>query len=581
MRLHSKESEMNRGLRVWTLTIIGGLLALLMLAAVACEDGSQPTGTSEPTPTPTSSPRSPAGPSPTPAPIHPALEAAIAAMRNVDSFHFVESSSRDVPEFGGEATFEASGDYQSPDRLYRRALVRNFGSLGEDHLQAISIGNTRYMTDPNTREWARSVDSLWSTELFRNPIDFFEGAASGLGRDAYRGVSKLDGVKVHRFVSDILDHGRTNVIQSSYVVIVVGVDDSLVREVRSSSSWSQRPCSPDQACPAIKITPGWADYTVKFSYPDEVVTIQAPQIHIDKPTQTPTPTPPAGICDRTEQVRDAILKRIDGVDDCKALTAAHLSTIDGEMVLAGMDIGELQPGDFAGLTALDALDIRGSGLTSLEAGVFDGLSSLTVLDLRGNWYNAYPDWLGSAHWNRLASLEKEVFAGLTSLRELYLGVGNRLTALEVGLFDDLRSLEKLDLSGNDVNSLEAGLFDSLDSLKYLYISGNPLTSLEGGVFDNLASLRELKMSYAGETAPPKGLFAKLTLLRELSMGTSIASLEAGVLVGIPITRLSVSLYVATLPGESSRGLTTLPGGLFHGLTSVKVLDFSGQFLIRS
>ena len=84
-----------------------------------------------------------------------------------------------------------------------------------------------------------------------------------------------------------------------------------------------------------------------------------------------------------------------------------------------------------------------------------------MLDLRGNWYNAYPDWLGSAHWNRLASLEKEVFAGLTSLRELYLGgLGNRLTALEVGLFDDLRSLEKLDLSGNDVTALEAGLFDS-------------------------------------------------------------------------------------------------------------------------
>ena len=62
------------------------------------------------------------------------------------------------------------------------------------------------------------------------------------------------------------------------------------------------------------------------------------------------------------------------------------------------------------------------------------------------------------------------------------------------------------------------------------------------------------------------------------MGTGVASLEAGALVGFPITRLRVSLYVATQPGESSRGLTTLPGGLFHGLTSVKVLDFSGQFL---
>ena len=295
-------------------------------------------------------------------------------------------------------------------------------------------------------------------------------------------------------------------------------------------------------------------------------------------TPTPGPTLPAGICDRTEQVRDAILERIDGVDDCNAVTAAHLSTIDGEMVLTGVDIGELQPGDFVGLTALDALDIRGSGLTSLEAGVFDGLSSLTALDLRGNWYNAYPDWLGSAHWNRLASLEKGVFAELTSLRELHLGGGNRLTALEVGLFDDLRSLEKLDLEGNLLASLEAGLFDSLDSLEYLDISGNPLTSLEAGVFDDLASLRELKLSYAGEAPPPNGLFDKLASMRELTMGTGVASLESGALIGVPITRLSVSLYEATLPGESSRGLTTLSRGLFHGLTSVKALDFSGHFL---
>ena len=80
-----------------------------------------------------------------------------------------------------------------------------------------------------------------------------------------------------------------------------------------------------------------------------------------------------------------------------------------------------------------------------------------------------------------------------------------------------------------------------------------------------------------ETAPPNRWFDRLISLRELSMGTDVASLEAGVLVGIPITRLSVSLYVASLPGEESRGLATLPGGLFHGLTSVKELDLSGNF----
>ena len=38
---------MKRGLRVWTRTIIGGLLVLLVVAAVACED-AEPNATVEP-----------------------------------------------------------------------------------------------------------------------------------------------------------------------------------------------------------------------------------------------------------------------------------------------------------------------------------------------------------------------------------------------------------------------------------------------------------------------------------------------------------------------------------------------------
>ena len=52
MRLHSEKSGMKRGLRVWTLVIVGGLLALLMVAAVACDEdapagGGSPTSTGE------------------------------------------------------------------------------------------------------------------------------------------------------------------------------------------------------------------------------------------------------------------------------------------------------------------------------------------------------------------------------------------------------------------------------------------------------------------------------------------------------------------------------------------------------
>ena len=53
MRVQSRESGIRGRLRVWTLAIIGGLLALLMLAAVACDDEPRPSATPEPTtPTP-------------------------------------------------------------------------------------------------------------------------------------------------------------------------------------------------------------------------------------------------------------------------------------------------------------------------------------------------------------------------------------------------------------------------------------------------------------------------------------------------------------------------------------------------
>ena len=288
---------------VTTLSFIGGLLVLLMITGVACDDSGAKT-TGEPTAlspglTGTATPEPPVTeeptPSPTPVPRYPILEAAIATMRNIDSFHFVESSKWSVAIVASDRpnaeAIEAIGDYQSPDKLRKRAVIHYVHPSTTSHVQAISIGDTRYVTNPDTGEWERSRESVWGEdELFSNPIDFFESVASELGPNAYRGISTLGGVKVHRFVYTTSDLGRASAIQSLNVVIVVGVDDSLVREVRSRSSWSQRPCPPDQNCPAIKIVPGSADHSVEFSYPDGAVTIEAPQIHIGSPTPPTVPT---------------------------------------------------------------------------------------------------------------------------------------------------------------------------------------------------------------------------------------------------------------------------------------------------
>ena len=110
----------------------------------------------------------------------------------------------------------------------------------------------------------------------------------------------------------------------------------------------------------------------------------------------------SGICDRTEQVRDAIVDAVSGVGDCADITATHLGQVTN-LYLVADNIAALQSTDFAGLTALDSLNLAFNKLRTLPSGVFDDLTSLTFLQLAGNDLIQLPD---------------RVFAGLTSLTTL-------------------------------------------------------------------------------------------------------------------------------------------------------------------
>ena len=109
------------------------------------------------------------------------------------------------------------------------------------------------------------------------------------------------------------------------------------------------------------------------------------------------------ICDRTQQVRDAIMDKVN---------AGNCAAVDSE-----------------GLAGVKTLDLRSKRLTALRAEDFDGLTSLRTLD----------------------------FSNLRTLR-LY---ENRLTTLPAGVFDGLTSLHTLDLDGNQLAALSAGVFDGL------------------------------------------------------------------------------------------------------------------------
>ena len=167
----------------------------------------------------------------------------------------------------------------------------------------------------------------------------------------------------------------------------------------------------------------------------------------------------AGICGRTEEVRDAIVGEISGVTHCALVTDAHLAAITGTLRLGAENITTLAAGDFDGLTALTTLRLRGNSLSTLPAGVFDGLTALTNLELGRN----------------------------------------SLSTLPTGVFDELTALTTLDLRTNSLSTLPAGVFDELTALTTLDLRNNSLSTLPAGVFEDLTALTTQQLEAAGQS----------------------------------------------------------------------------------
>ena len=276
------------------------------------------------------------------------------------------------------------------------------------------------------------------------------------------------------------------------------------------------------------------------------------------------------VCNRTEQVRDAIVAAVPEVTDCADVTDAHLAAI-ARLSLRSGSIMALAAGDFAGLTSLEWLWLDESPLTSLPDGVFAGLTSLKRLYLYRNQLTSLPDDVFAGltsletlhlHENQLTSLPVGVFAGLTALKTLYLN-SNRLTSLPDDVFAELTSLMWLWLYKNQLTSLPDGIFAGLTSLETLLLGDNQLTSLPDDVFAGLTSLERLVLDGNRLPSLPDGIFAGLTSLEALWLSKNqLTSLPDGVFVGLTSLR--------TL-GMTQNRLTSLPDGVFTELTSLEQL----------
>ena len=141
-----------------------------------------------------------------------------------------------------------------------------------------------------------------------------------------------------------------------------------------------------------------------------------------------------GVCDRTPQVRDALVAAVAAASDCSEVSDAQLKLIDGTLLLNSGGIVALKVGDFKYLEKVEGLNLSGNALSALPAAVFGDLTGLTSLDLSGNVLTALP---------------RGLFDLLTGLTALHLN-SNALAegGLPDGVFEELEKLTTLDLRQN-------------------------------------------------------------------------------------------------------------------------------------
>ena len=286
------------------------------------------------------------------------------------------------------------------------------------------------------------------------------------------------------------------------------------------------------------------------------------------------------------------------------------------------------PGDFAGFTGLDELEIVDSpSLTTVPANAFNEVTGLTELRLRQNAISSVDadafDGLTELKLlylddNEITTLHEDIFDSLTNLRELSLD-NNKIATLPEDIFDGLINLAEIQLNNNEIATLPEDIFDGLIHLAILYLDNNEIATLHEDIFDGLINLQILVSKNNRLTTLHEDIFDGLIGLTDIDLNNNeittlhedifdglsdllilrlrnneIATLHEDifddvtdmnwiVLTGNRLTALDADLFE---PLDSSLEslefsdnlLTTLPDDIFDGLTGLYWLEFNGNRL---
>ena len=305
-----------------------------------------------------------------------------------------------------------------------------------------------------------------------------------------------------------------------------------------------------------------------------------------------------GICSRSPKVRAAIINVLSGVSDCGAVTATHLASLTGTLMLGASGAATLQAGDFAGLSGLTGLDLSnrsiaslpqdvfgdlakvttlnlsGNSLAELPAGVFAGLSSLSSVDLSGNSGTPFTlplvlreDGSGRVHVYlehgapKTLSIPLEVRGGSLSASSVSIAVGQTISASVTFTADS---------SGDAMSVSFGGTLPSAGTGVQLGAGGS-LTLADDGICARTPQVRDAILAMLKEddcNAVTRSELAGIDFQLDLS-NKSITSLRYGDFSGL--TNLQ-HLYL------SDNALTSLPAGVFSGLSGLHTLSLDSNSL---
>ena len=295
------------------------------------------------------------------------------------------------------------------------------------------------------------------------------------------------------------------------------------------------------------------------------------------PVDVTAPTVFINVCNRTEQVRDAIVAAA-GASACGEVLAQRLAAIT-ELWVISRGITSLKANDFSGLTALKSLNLANNAIGSIPAGIFTDLAALEFLNMPHSITNLPANvfyslsalkHLGFSS-NNFGNPHASLFFSLSHLEKLYIS-GNKFTSLPANVFSNLRALKLLNLRSNDISSLDASLFFKLSNLENLLLLGNEITSLDANVFSSLSKLKKLELRDNKIRSLDADVFSNLAALEELLLyNNEIGSLDVSIFSNLTaLTELSL--------GKNK--LTSLPANLFSNLSALKTLELRGNGIIN-